>query len=65
MSEQEFAPGDVVRLKAGGPAMTVERRGGARFLCVWFDGNRQLHREIIEAVNLVPATPDPWEAGKA
>ena len=34
----QFKPGDIVRLKSGGPAMTVssEESGGA-FLCQWFD----------------------------
>jgi uncharacterized protein YodC (DUF2158 family) len=38
----EFKPGDVVRLKSGGPAMTIEGIGQYGFdqeekvLCVWF-----------------------------
>lgn len=65
MSKQEFAPGDVVRLKSGGPAMTIERIGRDRCICKWFDADLRLHSEVIEAVNLIRSTPDPWEAGKA
>lgn len=34
----EFQVGDVVRLKAGGPKMTVEAVEGQNVDCVWFDG---------------------------
>jgi uncharacterized protein YodC (DUF2158 family) len=45
----EFAPGDVVQLKSGGPSMTVERIGKTErtredaVFCVWFEtvGKRQ------------------------
>jgi uncharacterized protein YodC (DUF2158 family) len=31
--------GDVVRLKSGGPAMTVESTiGGSECMCMWFEG---------------------------
>jgi uncharacterized protein YodC (DUF2158 family) len=35
----EFKVGDVVRLKSGGPAMTIasiDREGPVRCYCVWF-----------------------------
>lgn len=39
----EFQPGDVVKLKSGAPAMTVERRelwnGEQRVFCEWFAHN--------------------------
>lgn len=37
----KFKPGDVVRLKSGGPAMTVaccENGEGKLVICDWFDG---------------------------
>jgi uncharacterized protein YodC (DUF2158 family) len=30
--------GDVVKLKSGGPLMTIERKKGNYFYCVWFNG---------------------------
>ena len=39
----EFAPGDTVQLKSGGPIMTVEQVGeywsieGTAVWCVWFE----------------------------
>jgi uncharacterized protein YodC (DUF2158 family) len=41
MSEKQFQVGDVVRLKSGGPSMTVVEignvvTGGQRAFCVWF-----------------------------
>lgn len=43
MNDMEFKPGDLVRLKSGGPVMTVsiiETDGLVR--CVWFDSEWQL-----------------------
>jgi uncharacterized protein YodC (DUF2158 family) len=42
----EFKPGDVVRLKSGGPKMTVdqiENRGANKITvwCDWLDGNKK------------------------
>jgi len=46
MSEVEkFDAGDVVRLKSGGPKMTVVESGeyteGFRIVCTWIDGNKK------------------------
>jgi uncharacterized protein YodC (DUF2158 family) len=58
----QFKPGDVVRLKAGGPAMTVERSETSMFVaCAWFTRDGEFHREVVAEVILVPATPDAWE----
>jgi uncharacterized protein YodC (DUF2158 family) len=43
----QFQPGDVVRLKSGGPDMTIVHGDGGpmhegQFLCIWFDGTRKL-----------------------
>lgn len=37
-----IAPGDVVRLKSGGPEMTVEQVRGGILYCTWFLDNLQL-----------------------
>lgn len=50
MDETEFKPGDLVRVKSGGPIMTVEQVGKTAMLeedavwCVWFEkvGNKQV-----------------------
>ncbi|WP_425404111.1 YodC family protein [Hwanghaeella sp.] len=57
----EFVPGDVARLKSGGPSMTVENVGQAAMTqedtvwCVWFEkvGNKQIaQRETFAPVTL-------------
>lgn len=40
-------PGEVVRLKSGGPNMTVEQYVAGVYECVWFDGD-VLHRARFE-----------------
>jgi uncharacterized protein YodC (DUF2158 family) len=37
----DFQPGDVVRLKSGGPAMTVHEISEHEIKCVWIDGNKK------------------------
>ena len=50
MANQELQPGDVVKLKSGGPSMTIEgigkygqlhSSGPDRAKCVWFEKNQQ------------------------
>jgi uncharacterized protein YodC (DUF2158 family) len=36
MSDSRFNVGDIVKLKSGGPEMTVEDVGGDAISCVWF-----------------------------
>lgn len=53
-----FVPGDVVKLKSGGEAMTVEEIDGTDVSCVWQDG-KKIERNSFPAVTLkkyVPAT---------
>lgn len=54
--------GDVVRLKSGGPRMTVQHNGDERpvimanrgeCLCQWFDDKNVFHREIFPTNGLV------------
>ena len=60
----EFNPGDVVRLKSGGPNMTVESvgeramMGGEAVFCIWFEkvGNKQVvKRDTFPPVTLEAA----------
>jgi len=39
-----FSVGDTVKLKSGGPAMTVEKVNGDTVACAWFD-SAKLRRE--------------------
>jgi uncharacterized protein YodC (DUF2158 family) len=56
----EFKAGDVVRLKSGGPAMTIEEIGrygvskteGAK--CVWFEGTKP-KEEVFALLTLAKA----------
>lgn len=72
MSEQQnlslvdFAPGDLVRLKSGGPVMTVEKTGEVAIYndegvwVVWFDrvGNKQVvQRDTFAPALLVKHVP--------
>ncbi len=55
----EFKPGDLVKLKSGGPAMTVEsvdrKEGG--FVCLWFtDG--ELDSDTFVSAVLVMISPE-------
>lgn len=44
--------GDVVRLKSGGPAMTVESRDGTDWLCRWFDSKKEIQRDSFPEASL-------------
>lgn len=46
MNEPKFAKGDIVKLKSGGPVMTVDRAHtniydtfSGKYTCKWFSGN--------------------------
>jgi len=55
-----FKPGDVVRLKSGGPVMTItdvgKDSGVPTAWCTWFTGNKQEKRYFPLAA-IEPATP--------
>lgn len=54
-----FEPGQIVKLRSGGPKMTVAKVEGDQVTCVWQVGD-DTRRETFEAVLLklyVPHTP--------
>jgi uncharacterized protein YodC (DUF2158 family) len=64
MSDIQFKAGDVVRLKSGGPKMTVtqigERAliGGLAVWCVWFDGQKKFEDTFTpEALEVADDSP--------
>ncbi len=46
--------GQVVKIKGGGPNMTVESLGELNAGCVWFDTNDALHRDTFDQRILDP-----------
>lgn len=45
--EEKIAIGDVVKLKSGGPLMTVGVADGDLCSVHWFDDNGQFHSEMV------------------
>ncbi|MDA2937027.1 DUF2158 domain-containing protein [Acidobacteria bacterium AH-259-A15] len=39
-SKQKFKSGDIVKLKSGGPNMTVDSYVASHIRCSWFAGNK-------------------------
>jgi uncharacterized protein YodC (DUF2158 family) len=53
---QTFNVGDTVRLRSGGPVMTINEKAQAGgFVCVWFAGNDVKHH-MFKPEALEPAT---------
>ena len=58
--ERVFSMGDCVRLKSGGPLMTIERRYDDDTVhCVYYtgvdyDGPYELHRDVFVLATLMP-----------
>ena len=55
MANPKFNPGDFVRLKSGGPVMTVEKldrnyldQWNGEYSCSWFAGAKNNHRSFTE-----------------
>jgi uncharacterized protein YodC (DUF2158 family) len=56
VDSSSFKDGDIVELRSGGPAMTVERAISASTVkCVWFDGSGSLKRDQFAASSLKAA----------
>jgi uncharacterized protein YodC (DUF2158 family) len=59
MADQQFQPGDVVRLKSGGPRMTVVNYGKygmaatkESYKCKWFDDKNKLVEDTFTEAEL-------------
>jgi uncharacterized protein YodC (DUF2158 family) len=57
----QFQPGDVVRVKSGGPNMTVDFWDSELldYVCTWFEKNKRMQGRFNEAVleKLLPEQP--------
>jgi len=62
--EKEFKVGDIVRLKSGGPKMTVTEIDDEEdlFHCRWFADNKQPENGLFEADTLELAETSPVSA---
>jgi uncharacterized protein YodC (DUF2158 family) len=50
----EFKPGDTVRLKSGGPLMTVKvKQSSDELYCEWFDDKKNLQGRAFAVSSLV------------
>jgi uncharacterized protein YodC (DUF2158 family) len=60
----QFQPGDRVRLRSGGPVMTVASAPRGDVKCFWFGSGDVLHEQNFPAVTLalVEAAPKPAAA---
>ena len=58
----DFIKGDVVRLKSGGPKMTVLSIGTSTLTCQWFDRNGKMHTSDfdLEMVDKFVPKPPAW-----
>jgi uncharacterized protein YodC (DUF2158 family) len=45
---EDFNVGDVVRLKSGGPNMTVGNASSSRIICTWFDASNVFHSQEFD-----------------
>jgi uncharacterized protein YodC (DUF2158 family) len=60
MTKHQFKVGDIVRLKSGGPPMTVSSIGSVMsedIGCQWFSG-RKMESGYFPAASLVPGEAD-------
>ena len=62
MDENPFKPGDTVRLKSGGPLMTVSGCELDVCWCTWFDDKKNLQTEKFVQHILKKSDDDPTYA---
>ncbi len=56
----QFQPGETVRLKSGGPLMTVQWLGNdGNVWCEWFDDKQDHHSKGFKPTSLVEDSGDP------
>lgn len=60
----EIKPGSVVKLKSGGPEMTVSDSSNGYYSCVWFDKNSGEAKEKSFKAHVL-ALSGTGDAGKA
>lgn len=56
--DTQFKPGEVVRLKSGGPDMTISAEDRHLRFCVWFDRNKFMG-ELI-SIRVLEKVTDRW-----
>ena len=63
MHSQPFGMGDMVRLKRGGPPMTVQLLTGILAYCVWYEREEvrtnAFEIDLLEVTSLKPGEPRP------
>ena len=55
----DFTIGQIVRLKSGGPKMTIKSADGEAWACQWFDRNGKLHNDSFPEHMLDVFVPRP------
>jgi uncharacterized protein YodC (DUF2158 family) len=57
---EDFNVGDVVKLKSGGPNMTVDNASSSRITCMWFEpDSTKLHIQHFDQGAIEKVTKDP------
>jgi uncharacterized protein YodC (DUF2158 family) len=54
---EDFNVGDVVRLKSGGPNMTVNNASSSMIMCTWFDSSNVYHHRYFNQGALEKVAP--------
>jgi uncharacterized protein YodC (DUF2158 family) len=56
---EDFNVGDIVKLKSGGPNMTIDGHHGSQLLCIWFTDGHVQYRDFDQgAIEKVTKDPD-------
>jgi uncharacterized protein YodC (DUF2158 family) len=55
---QDFETGDQVKLRSGGPVMTIDNASSSRIICNWFEG-LILHTAEFDQGAIEKVTKDP------